>query len=181
MRRLTKDTGAPKEGGRLRRLGCRLPGTSSSTNERRPVRPSLKARDLPLRLTTGAYILHAGLEKRHAEESRASGIHGMATGAYPMLKRIPSDRFVRVLSASEIAIGSMLLAPVVPNWLAGAALTGFAGALVTMYGRTEAMHKPGSVWPTPNGTALSKDVWMLGIGLGLLIDGLTGRSGHGRG
>jgi uncharacterized membrane protein YkgB len=41
---------------------------------------------------------------------------------------------------------------------------------VTMYLRTPAMHKPNSVWPTPAGTAVSKDVWMLGIGLGLLAD-----------
>ena len=33
------------------------------------------------------------------------------------------------------------------------------------------MHKPNSVWPTPAGTAVSKDVWMLGIGLGLLAEG----------
>jgi hypothetical protein len=35
------------------------------------------------------------------------------------------------------------------------------------------MHKPGSIWPTQQGTAVSKDVWMLGIGLGLVIDGLV--------
>jgi hypothetical protein len=32
------------------------------------------------------------------------------------------------------------------------------------------MHQPGSIWPTQQGTAVSKDVWMLGIGLGLLIE-----------
>jgi uncharacterized membrane protein YkgB len=58
----------------------------------------------------------------------------------------------------------------VSNRLAGGALTGFAGALVTMYLRTPALHKPGSVWPTPAGIGVSKDVWMLGIGLGLLAD-----------
>ena len=54
--------------------------------------------------------------------------------------------------------------------LAGATLSAFAGALTTMYLRTPAMHKPQSVWPTPAGIAVSKDVWMLGIGLGLLAD-----------
>jgi hypothetical protein len=44
-----------------------------------------------------------------------------------------------------------------------------------MYARTPAMHKPGSIWPTQAGTAVSKDVWMLGIGLGLILDSLTGR------
>jgi hypothetical protein len=39
-----------------------------------------------------------------------------------------------------------------------------------MYMRTPALHKPGSYWPTPNGIGVSKDIWMLGIGLGLLAD-----------
>jgi len=64
-----------------------------------------------------------------------------------------------MLAASEIALGTALLAPVVPSALAGAALTGFSGSLLTMY------HEPGSVWPTQTGTGVSKDVWMLGIGL----------------
>ena len=37
------------------------------------------------------------------------------------------------------------------------------------------MRKPGSIWPTQQGTAISKDSWLLAIGLALLIDGLTGR------
>jgi hypothetical protein len=35
------------------------------------------------------------------------------------------------------------------------------------------MHRPGSVRPTPQGTAVAKDVWMLGIGLGFLADALA--------
>ena len=54
------------------------------------------------------------------------------------------------------------------------ALTGFAGSLMAMYLRTPALHKAGSVWPTQAGTGVSKDVWMLGIGLGLLADGAPG-------
>jgi len=37
------------------------------------------------------------------------------------------------------------------------------------------MHKPGSVWPSPAGIGVSKDVWMLGIGLGLLVGAATER------
>jgi hypothetical protein len=36
-----------------------------------------------------------------------------------VLERIPPERFVRLLAASEIAIGSALLVPVVPSFLAG--------------------------------------------------------------
>lgn len=133
----------------------------------------VKARDLPGRITTGAYILHAGLEKWHADDSRAEAVHGMAVGAFPVLKHIPPARFVRLLAASEIAVGTALVVPVVPSALAGAALTGFSGALVAMYGRTPALRKPGSIWPSQVGTAVSKDVWMLGIGAGLVIDALA--------
>jgi uncharacterized membrane protein YphA (DoxX/SURF4 family) len=128
------------------------------------------ARDIPTRLTTGAFILHAGWEKWHGGEEQAKGVHGMAAGAYPFVKKIPPTTFLKALAASEITIGTALLAPVIPNRLAGAALTAFAGGLLTMYLRTPAMHKPGSVWPTSSGIAMSKDVWMLGVGLGLLAD-----------
>jgi hypothetical protein len=33
--------------------------------------------------------------------------------------------------------------------------------------------QPGSVWPTQAGTGVSKDVWMLGIGLGLVAGAAT--------
>jgi hypothetical protein len=132
----------------------------------------VKARDLPGRIATGAYILHSGLDKWHADETRAKALYGMAAGAFPVLNRIPPTRFLRLLAASEIAIGTALVVPVVPSGLAGAALTGFSGSLVAMYARTPAMRKPGSIWPSPAGMAVSKDVWMLGIGLGLVTDAL---------
>jgi len=145
------------------------------------MRLTARARDLPARIATGGYILHSGLEKWHGDEVRAKAVHGVAANAFPVLQRIPPERFLRILAASEIAIGTALLAPVVPNALAGAALTGFSGSLLAMYARTPAMRKPGSIWPSPAGIAVSKDVWMLGIGLGLVADGLAGpgRSGTG--
>jgi hypothetical protein len=139
------------------------------------VRLRVKARDLPGRVTTGGYILHSGLEKWHGDQARAEVIHKMAANAFPVLKDIPPARFLRILSASEIAIGAALVVPVIPGALAGAALTGFSGALLAMYGRTQALHKPGSIWPTPAGTGVSKDVWMLGIGLGLVAGALSDR------
>jgi len=138
----------------------------------------VKARDLPGRVTTGAYILHSGLDKWRADEARATALHGMASGAFPVLNRIPPTRFLRLLAASEIVIGTALLTPIVPNALAGAALTGFSGSLVTMYARTPALRKPGSIWPSQAGIAVSKDIWMLGIGLCLVADAFTAGS-HG--
>ena len=129
-----------------------------------------KVRDLPGRVVTGAYILHAGLDKWHGDEQTATAVHGMAAGSYPIFKDMPPTRFLRLLAAGEIAVGTALLLPFVSNAIAGAALTGFSGGLVTMYMRTPALHKPGSYWPTPNGIGVSKDIWMLGVGLGLLAD-----------
>jgi uncharacterized membrane protein YphA (DoxX/SURF4 family) len=136
----------------------------------------MKLRNMPTRLATGAYILHTGWEKWHGNEEQAKGIHGVAAGAFPMFTTVKAIDFLKMLSMGEIAVGAALLSPVVPPAIAGAALTGFSGALVAMYLRTDGMHKPGSVWPTPQGIAISKDVWMLGIGLGLIIDGLRSRT-----
>ena len=68
-----------------------------------------------------------------------------------------------------------LLAPVVPTALAGAALTAFAGGLVGLYLKTPGMRKEGSLAPTQQGITVAKDVWMLGIGLGFVLDALANR------
>jgi uncharacterized membrane protein YphA (DoxX/SURF4 family) len=137
------------------------------------VKLSLHARSLPGRIATGAFILHAALEKWSGDETRAAGIHGMAAGAYPVFNEVPPPIFLKALAASEIATGALLLSPFVSDAAAGAALTAFSGGLLGMYWRTETLRKPGSVWPTQAGTAVSKDVWMLGIGVGLMLDSLT--------
>lgn len=142
------------------------------------MRLPLKARDLPGRVATGAFILHSGWEKWHAGEEQATRTHGAAVGAYPFLAALPPQRFMRMLAIGEMTVGSLLLAPVVPTGLAGAALTGFSGALVGMYARTPGLRRPHSVWPSPNGVAVAKDSWMLGLGLGYLIDA-AGRRRHG--
>jgi hypothetical protein len=128
------------------------------------------ARSLPGRVATGAFILHSGLDKWNGPSAQAEGVHAMAAGAFPFLKSIPPERFLKGLAAGEILTGALLMAPFVPNAVAGAALTGFSGSLLAMYARTPALRRPGSVWPSQGGIAVSKDVWMLGIGLGLLAD-----------
>jgi uncharacterized membrane protein YphA (DoxX/SURF4 family) len=130
----------------------------------------MKLRTLPSRLVTGAYILHAGMEKWSGGPEQATGVHGMASSAFPVLKSIEAPKFLRMLSVAEITTGLVLLAPFVPAGLAGVALTGFSGSLVVMYLRTPSLRKPGSIWPSPQGIGVSKDIWMLGTGLGLLID-----------
>ena len=150
------------------------------SGQRRPDIPedrttAMKLSHVPLRVVTGAYILHAGLEKWGGDEDRAKAIHGMAAGTYPVLESLPPTRFLRLLAAGEIATGAALLAPFVSTATAGAALTGFSGALLGLYAKTPGMRKPGSIWPTPQGTPISKDVWMVAIGLALLADAVTDR------
>jgi uncharacterized membrane protein YphA (DoxX/SURF4 family) len=134
----------------------------------------LQTRRIPERLATGAFILHAGWGKWRGTPAQATALHGVATGAFPPLKVIPPPRFLRLLAAAEIATGAALLNPILPDAVAGAVLTAFSGSLLAMYWRTPTMRKPRSIWPTPAGTAISKDVWMLGIGVGLLLP--AGRS-----
>ena len=135
----------------------------------------VKARELGGRISAGAFIVHSGLDKWNVDEQHAEAVHGMAANAFPQLKEVPPQQFVKLLAAGEIAVGGMLLAPFVPAAVAGAALTAFSGALLAMYVRTPALRKPGSIWPSQQGIGVSKDVWMLGIGLGLLTDAVTRR------
>lgn len=132
-----------------------------------PVRPH----QLVLRIATGASILNSGLSKRGADEDTAMGLHQMAVGTYPFLDKLDPVTFTRLLAAGEITLGTALLVPLVPSKLAGAGLSAFAAGLIGLYLRTPGMHKPGSLAPTPDGVPLSKDVWLLGAGLSLLLEG----------
>lgn len=129
-------------------------------------RPSLE--HLAGRIVTGAFILHSGLGKWNGAPETAEGTHGMASTAYPVLNRLRPARFLKLLAATEITIGAALLTPLVPDRIAGAALTGFSGGLLGLYARVPGLRREGSVWPTQNGTGIAKDVWMFGIGLDLL-------------
>jgi hypothetical protein len=140
----------------------------------------MKFSHIPPRIATGAYILNSGLGKLSADDDTAKGLHGMAAGAYPMLEDVEPRSFVKALGMGEVAVGGVLLAPFVPSWLAGAALTGFSSALVGLYLKTPGMTQEGSVRPTSQGTPFAKDIWMVGTGLGLLIDGLTPSRGRRR-
>ncbi len=140
----------------------------------------MKLRDIPTRLSAGGYILHSGMEKWRADEATAAGIHGMAAGAFPFLEDVPPGRFLRWLSVGEVATGAALVLPGVPTAVAGGALTGFSGALTVFYARTPGLRRPGTIWPTQQGIAISKDVWLLGIGLGLLSEAVSTARRHRR-
>ena len=134
-----------------------------------------RLRRTPGRVAAGAFILNSGVGKLNGTEDTAKAIHGMAAGAYPQLAGIEPTKFLRLVAVSEVALGGALLTPVVPTVVAGAGLAGFSGSLLGMWWRTPGMHQPGSLRPTQQGTAIAKDVWMLAIGAGLVLDAIFSR------
>jgi hypothetical protein len=139
------------------------------------MRIPVKARHLPSRIVTGAFILDQGIGKLKADEGTAAQLHGMAAGTYPFVKKLKPADFTRILAVSEIALGSALLIPFVPTAVVGAGLAAFSGGLLGLYARTPGMHKEHSPFPTQQGTILAKDAWLAAIGLSLVIDDLTDR------
>ena len=136
----------------------------------------MKLSHVPLRLATGAFILNSGMSKRKLPPEAAEGLQGMAANAVPQVKSMDPKTFGQALSTGEMALGAALLTPFVPSALAGAALSAFSGGLLQMYLNTPGMTEEGSkVKPSQDGTAIAKDVWLLGTGLSLLIDGLSSR------
>ncbi|MFJ8631083.1 hypothetical protein [Streptomyces sp. NPDC093568] len=135
------------------------------------------ARQLPLRLTVGAFFLDSGLSKRDADQATAEGLHQLTAATYPVVGRLDAREFTRRLSVAELAVAAALLVPVVPAAVAGTALTAFSCGTLGLYLRTPGMRREGSLRPTEQGITLAKDVWLLGAGVALIAEGLTGCRG----
>lgn len=88
---------------------------------------------IPLRLASGAFILNSGLNKRGISAEQAQGLRDMGARGLPALANLSPEQFKKFLVTTEIGVGSALLAPFVPGWLAGSALTAFSGGLFSMY------------------------------------------------
>lgn len=131
----------------------------------------MKLSHLPLRLTTGAFILNSGIGKLSADEGTAQFLHESATRVIPRLEDMRADQFAKFLAAGEITLGSALLAPFIPSRLAGLGLAAFSGSLLALYMKTPGATLDDGVRPSSSGTALAKDSWLAGIALALLIDG----------
>lgn len=130
---------------------------------------SFRPSHIPLRATAGAFILNSGLSKWSADTETAQHLHGFASGTYPQVKNIDPSLFVKALAAGEIALGSALLLPGVSSTKAGAGLTAFSAGLLGLYVKTPGLRE--GLRPTQDGIAIAKDVWLLGIGSSLVIDG----------
>ena len=130
---------------------------------------SFRLSHVPLRLTAGSFILNSGLSKWSADTETAQQLHGFAAGTYPAVKKVEPPVFVKALAAGEIALGAALLLPGVSSTKAGAGLVAFSGGLLGLYAKTPGMRD--GIRPTQQGTAIAKDIWLLGIGSSLVIDG----------
>ena len=129
----------------------------------------MKLSHAPLRLSTGAFILNSGVSKLQ-DRSHAPHIHKLASETYPQLANVQPEQFQVMLGAGETALGAALLLPIVPARTAGLGL--FSAGLLGMYVSQERFRRGASdPRPSQEGTALAKDVWMLGIALSLMIDG----------
>ena len=121
-----------------------------------------------MRTITGAYILNSGIGKLHLDAEAAAGLQEMAATGIPQLGELDPEVFGKFICASEIGIGASLLTPFIPRKLAGLALTAFASGMLTMYFRNPAMTEADGIRRSQEGLMLSKDVFMLAIGLALI-------------
>ncbi|WBB68650.1 hypothetical protein [Micromonospora sp. WMMD812] len=135
----------------------------------------MKLVHVPLRVAIGAFFLNSGLSKRTLEGEAAEGLHGMATGAVPQLRRFSPNQFAKLLSYSEVAIGAALVVPFIPSALVGLGLAAFGSGLMQLYVKTPGLREPNSLRPTQQGVPIAKDAWLVGAGLTLLLDDLTHR------
>ncbi len=103
----------------------------------------------------------------------------MASTAYPFLGDQDASTFTNTLSKGEIALGAALLTPVIPTGLVAVGLTAFSGGLLDLYARVPGMRRTKSARPTQQGLAVAKDVWLLGIGVGLLTETWLARRNRG--
>lgn len=77
---------------------------------------------IPLRLTTGAFILNDGYGKCDLDKDSAAGLQAMAARGIPPVSRLKPEVFGKMLSYSEMTLGAALLAPFLPSRLVGVGL-----------------------------------------------------------
>jgi len=140
------------------------------------MRLSAKIRRARLRLATGAFIFNSGVDHLKADGETAGQLHEMTAGTYPFLGKVDPKLFTKALAAGELAVGGLLLAPIVSSGLAGLALTGFAAGLIGLYARTPGLRRERSVFPTQQGLAYAKDSWLAAIGISLVADAVLEKS-----
>ena len=124
----------------------------------------MRVSHVPLRAATGAFIFNEGLGKRSIDPKGTDGL----VASIPQLASAGPGTVGRAVAGTELALGGLLLAPFVPPVVAGAALTAFsAGLLRSRWRSVDRDDEPGKE------KTIAKDLWMLGTGLALVVDGVT--------
>jgi hypothetical protein len=134
------------------------------------MRLPMKPHDFPSRVASGLYILHSGSTKLRRDEELAKHVQGMASSAYPSVEDVDPVVFTRALGAAECALGAALVTPLVSSRTAGVGLGAYSAGLLGLYVRLPGMRVHGSLRPSPDGAALAKDVWLMGIALSLMME-----------
>ena len=139
------------------------------------MRLPVKAGHLPQRIAAGAFILNSGIGKLSADEETAAQLHGFAAGAYPFLAKLKpgtssgSWRRARSRSARRCCCPSSRPPSRARGWRRSPAACSACTPGRPACARKAAPSRPSRESP------LAKDAWMMGIGLGLVIDDLTDR------
>ena len=127
--------------------------------------------DLPLRLSSGSFLVWVGSRKVQRPGEHTDLLE-FASHSTPFLKRFfgaRPERFATVLGTMEVSLG-LWLASGIARRAAGVALTGFSLTTFSLVYTVPGNRVEGSWWePSSQGLSISKDVWMLGIGLALAL------------
>lgn len=123
-----------------------------------------------MRGVTGAYMLQAGYGKRNMPQEAAEGLQQFAATGVPPVKNLRADTFSKVVSASEMGLGAVLLTPFISNRLAGLGLASFSAAVLSIYFRNDDMTQRDGIRPSEPGTGLSKDLFLAAIAGALIVD-----------
>ncbi|MHA7304357.1 hypothetical protein ACX80E_03790 [Arthrobacter sp. TMN-49] len=126
--------------------------------------------NVALRIVSGAFILNTGIGKLSLTPEQAAGLQSSAQRVVPQLGELAPEKFGNYLGFSEIALGALVLTPLVPTRLAGLALGAFSTGLLATYLKTPGLTEPDSIRPTPAGTAMAKDFWLAGIAVALIFN-----------
>lgn len=116
-----------------------------------------------LRGISGAYFLQSGIGKLNMPTEAAAGLQQFAATGVPQVTKLAPDTFGKVVSYSEIGVAASLLAPVVPNRLAGLMLGAINTGFLSIYFRNDQMTQKDGIRPSEAGTGLSKDIFIAAI------------------
>lgn len=124
-----------------------------------------------LRGVTGAWILNSAYGKLGMGEDGVKHLQGMAEVGIPDLGKLSPSAFKKFIIGGEVAVGSALLLPFVPNRLAGAALSAFSGGMLSMYFRNPEWTQQDGIRWSQEGTPFAKDMWLGAIAADLMLSG----------